>query len=84
MRALYLFNHSDKDIGWGGGEHGGWINFTAPSRVKEDVAATGILNVVLQECLGALYIWIRASTWGTINLDESISKILVSGCLYKI
>jgi hypothetical protein len=33
VRALNLFDHSDKDIGWGGGEHGGWVNFTAPSRM---------------------------------------------------
>jgi hypothetical protein len=68
LGTLNFFNHSDEDISGGGGEHGGWIDFTAPSRMKEDMTATCVLNIVFQKRLSTLYIWIRACTWRTIDL----------------
>lgn len=75
MLKLYLLNNILKNIRWGGGKEGGWINLAAPDRMQKNLAASCILEIVLEERLAAIHIWIYIpSSFAIALLIKEMSK----------
>lgn len=74
MLLLDLLNDLDKDINGRGGEERGWVDLAAPDRVEENLAAACVLEIVLQQQLTALNIWIHIPTTFGERLLEEIER----------
>lgn len=62
MLLFDLRNDLDKDINGRGGKERGWVDLAAPDRVEEDLAAACVLEIILEQKLTALDIWIHIPT----------------------
>lgn len=62
MLLLDLRNDLDKDVNGCGGKKGSWVDLAAPDRVEEDLAAACVLEIILEQQLTTLDIWIHIPT----------------------
>lgn len=59
MFHLNLLNHTLQNVRRGSGEEGGRIDLAAPYRMQQDLAASCVLEVVLEKHLAPIHVWIH-------------------------
>lgn len=75
MFQLYLLDHTLQNVRRGGGEEGSWINLAAPDGMQQDLAASCVLEVVLEKHLASIHVWVHIPSTLAIALLLTIGVV---------